>query len=237
MIGIIIELIISWLLLWFLDKKHLSVLGCRPTKNRILNFVVGLLLAALCCTIYHIVSVAFTNNNWTLNNQLTVQAILLSSWWTLKSVLFEELIFRGALLYIAIEKIGIIRACILSAICFGIYHWFSYNAFSNPVQMIFIFFITAIAGFMFAFAFAKTKSLYLPIGLHFGWNLFNIVVFSNGPLGQQIFIKTNEDELQGILSLLIFLFQVFSLPLLTFLYLRRFSKKQNLVNNEQQPLT
>jgi len=226
MIGIIVELIISWLLLWFIVKKHLSVLGFKPTKSRAVQLIVGLLLAAFCCTVYHIATIAVVNNNWTLNKQLTVQTVLAGSWWVLKSVIFEELIFRGALLYIAIKKIGIIKACILSAVCFGIYHWFSYNAIGNPVQMIVIFLITAIAGLMFAFAFAKTNSLYLPIGLHFGWNLFDIVVFSNGPLGQQIFIKSNEQQPQGGLSLLIFLFQVLALPLLTFWYLRRFSKQQ-----------
>jgi len=86
--------------------------------------------------------------------------------------------------------------------------------------------MTGIFGLVLAFAFAKTKSLYLPVGLHFGWNLFNIVVFSNGPLGEQIFIKTNGNQLQGILSLLVFLFQVFALPLLTFWYLKRFSGRK-----------
>lgn len=143
---------------------------------------------------------------------------------TLKSVLFEELIFRGALLYIAIKKLGIKKGCFLSSVCFGTYHWFSYNAFGNPVQMVIIFLTTTIFGLMLAFAFAKTKSLYLPVGLHFGWNLFNIVVFSNGPLGQQIFIKTNENHPQGFLSLFVFQFQVFALPLFTYLYFKRFLK-------------
>jgi membrane protease YdiL (CAAX protease family) len=231
MIGILAELIISWLLLWFIEKKHLSVLGLKPTKSRIINLSAGLLLAAFSCTIYQVMTTAFANNSWSLNKQLTLQTILVSSWWTLKSVLFEELIFRGALLYIAIERLGIRKACILSAVCFGIYHWFSYNAFGNPVQMIIIFFMTAIFGLVLAFAFAKTTSLYLPVGLHFGWNLFNIVVFSNGPLGQQIFIKTNENQLQGILSLFVFLFQIFALPLLTYLYFKKFLKGNRLLTN------
>jgi hypothetical protein len=224
MIGIIIELIVSWLSLWFIEKQHLSVLGFKPTKSRVANLCVGVLLAGFCCSIYHVMSTAFADNSWTTNKHLNFQTIVASCWWTLKSVLFEELIFRGALLYIAIKKLGIRKACILSAVCFGIYHWFSYNAFGNPLQMVVIFLMTAIFGLVLAFAFAKTKSFYLPVGLHFGWNLFNIVVFSSGPLGQQIFIKTNENQLQGILSLLVFLFQVFALPVLTYLYFKRFQR-------------
>ena len=69
-------------------------------------------------------------------------------------------------------------------------------------------------------SFAKTKSMYLPIGLHLGWNLFNIVLFSNGPLGKQLFMKANESHLEGIPSLLVFLFQIVALPLLVFGYFK-----------------
>jgi len=220
MIGIIAELIISGLLLWYIDKKKLSVLGLQPNTSRMTNWISGFLLAAFVCILYHMMSKIFAGNSWVVNKHITSQAIATSSWWTLKSVLFEEFIFRGALLYLAIERWGIKKACYLSAVCFGIYHWFSYNALGNLFQMAIIFLMTGIFGLMLAFAFAKTKSLYLPVGLHLGWNIVNIVVFSNGPLGQQIFIKANENKPEGILSLFIFLFQIVALPLLVYWYLK-----------------
>lgn len=79
MIGIIVELILSWLLLWFLQKKHLSVLGFRPTKSRIINLAAGLFLAAFSCTIYHVMTTVFAENSWTLNKKLPLQTILASS--------------------------------------------------------------------------------------------------------------------------------------------------------------
>ncbi|MDQ1858787.1 CPBP family intramembrane glutamic endopeptidase [Chryseobacterium sp. WLY505] len=220
MIGIIIELIISWLLLKFIAKQDLSVLGFKPNPTRLVHWSTGFLLAAAICSLYHIMTTAFINNGWILNKQLTLSAALTGIWWVLKSVLFEELLFRGALLYLAIEKWGMTKACLLSAACFGIYHWFSYNAFGNPFQMGIIFGMTAIFGWMLAISFAKTQSLYLPIGLHLGWNLFNIIVFSNGPLGQQIFMKANINHLEGIPSLLIFLFQILALPVLIYGYFK-----------------
>lgn len=238
MAGIIVILIISWLLLWLICKKQLSVLGFRPTKSRMTNIGVGLLIAGSCCILYQIMTTAFVNNNWVLNKQVTGKSVLESSRWTLISVLYEEFIFRGALLYIAINKIGVIKACILSAVSFGIYHWFTFNVFGNPFMMVITFLMTAIVGFSWAFAFAKTSSIYLPIGLHFGWNLFYTVVFSNGNFGQAIFVRINGNQLQGVSSWLVFLFQVFALPLLTLWYLNRLSKKQKLpVYKEQQPLT
>ncbi|MGN7867177.1 lysostaphin resistance A-like protein [Chryseobacterium sp. 22458] len=220
MIGIIIELIISWLLLRFIAKKDLSVLGLKPDSTRLIHWSAGLILAAAVCSLYHIMTTAFISNSWILNKQFTLSAALTGLWWVLKSVLFEELLFRGALLYLAIEKWGNTKACIFSAACFGIYHWFSYNAFGNPFQMGIIFVMTAIFGWMLAESFAKTKSLYLPIGLHLGWNLFNIVIFSNGPLGKQLFMKANESHLEGIPSLLVFLFQIVALPLLIYGYFK-----------------
>lgn len=229
MIGIIVELIISWLLLWLIDKKDLSVLGFKPTTSRIANLSIGLLMAAFSCITYNLMVSTFANNNWILNKQMNQQTILTGAWWTLKSVLFEELIFRGALLYLAIEKFGVRIACTLSAVCFGMYHWFSFNLFGNAAQMVIIFLMTGIFGLTLAYAFAKTKSIYLPVGLHLGWNFFTIVVFSNGPLGQQILIRANENQLEGVPSVFVFLFQIFALPLFTLWYLNILLKRKNLL--------
>jgi len=226
MIGIIVELILSWLLLWLMVKKDLSALGLKPGRDRIRNLLAGLLLATVSCTGYHLMTTALADNSWTLNTALTLQALLARTWWTLKSVIFEELIFRGALLYIAIEKWGPRIACISSAACFGVYHWFSFGSFGNPFQMAIIFFMTGLFGFALAWAFAKSSSLYLPTGLHLGWNLVNIVVFSNGPLGDQLFIKANTNHVEGLLSLFVFLFQVVALPVLALVYIRYFMKKR-----------
>jgi membrane protease YdiL (CAAX protease family) len=228
MAGIIVELVISWLLLWFIYKKHLTVLGFAPTKTRSLNLLFGFVTAAVCCAVYYMSFTVLAGNRWTINKTFTGEKLAVGAWWILISVLYEELIFRGALLYIAIQKFGTKKACILSAVSFGVYHWFSMGAFGNPVQMIIIFGMTGIWGFMFAMAFAKTKSLYLPIGLHFGWNLVSTVVFSQGPLGNQLLISSGGQKLGGILSVVVFLFQVFAIPLVVYWYLKRYSLKKQL---------
>ena len=238
MAGIIVELIISWILLWFICKKHLAILGFTPTKTRFLNLLFGFLTAAICCAVYYMSFTVFVNNGWTINKVFTGQKMAISSWWTFISVLYEELIFRGALLYIAIQKFGTKVACIISAISFGVYHWFSMEAFGNPVQMTFIFCMTGIWGFMFAMAFAKTKSLYLPIGLHFGWNLISTVVFSQGPLGNQLLIGNGGQKMGVILSLVVFLFQVFVVPIITYWYLKGHALKSSyLLTKNNKPLT
>ena len=218
MAGIIVELLISWILLWIFDKKHLSVLGFAPTNKRLVHFIIGLLFAIACCVLFNLMATGFSGNGWKRNEQFSGLDVLNGLWWNVKSVLYEELIFRGALLYIAIKKLGALKACILSAACFGVYHWFSYNSFGNPFQMTMVFLITGIMGFALAYAFYKTASLYLPIAIHLGWNFINSIIFSNGSTNPQLFVTVNNNRLEGFISVLVFLFQSLALPVLVILY-------------------
>jgi membrane protease YdiL (CAAX protease family) len=225
MLGILVVLLVSWLILWLFERKNLSALGLFPSKKLLTDFIVGFLISTLFCFIYFFSIVKMSGTGLEVSQNFSFMDFLSGFWWTLKSVLLEEFVFRGALLYIGIRKLGIKLACALSAIAFGIYHWFSYGVFGDPMQMVIIFVVTGIGGLMFAYAFAITKSLYLPIGLHLGWNLITVVVFSQGPLGVQLLIAVNRHNLTGILSLVLFLFQLLALPIFTWWYLRRRSGK------------
>lgn len=220
MIGLVVELILSWAMLRLIEKKDLSVLGIRPNRSRSGNFLFGLCAAAACCFLYFFFSEYFAHGSWTLNTAFTGRAFVSGIGWTLKSVLFEELIFRGALLYIAINRLGQNRACLLSAAAFGIYHWFSFGVLGNPILMAIVFGMTGLWGLTFAWAFAQTKSMYLPTALHLGWDAVAIVGFSQGPLGRQLLIAGVKPQPTGLLSLATFLFQIFSVPLIAYGYLR-----------------
>ena len=235
MIGIVVELAVSWLLLWLTYRKNLSVLGFTPTTRRLLDLSAGLLLAASCCTIYQLLTTSFVNNRWMINKEVTVKSLLPSLKSVFVSVVYEELIFRGALLYIAIKKLDIVKAVILSAACFGVYHWFSFAVVGNPFMMVVTFCMTAIVGLAWAYAFAKTGSVYLPVGLHFGWNLVSQLVFANGNHAHALFTRLNDNSQQGLLSLLVFLFQVLALPLLSFWYLAGRSGEWETIRKKSRP--
>lgn len=188
MLGIIVQLAISWLLAWFLEKKNLSVLGFRPTKDRLLGFLLFFLISAAICSAEFVMKMYFGKQSWHLNPDLSFKLIAEGVWWNIKSVLFEELIFRGVLLYILIRKLGISKGIIISAIAFGIYHWFSFGIIGNPMAMIFVFITTGIMGLLLAYGYTKTFSLYIPIGIHFGWNLTNLFVFSEGLIGNGVLV-------------------------------------------------
>jgi len=232
MLGILVALALSWLLLYLFNRSGLEELGLFPTTQRASQLLYGLAISAFCSFLYFGVILLISGSNVAINKNFHVTDLLASSWWITRSVLFEEFLFRGALLYLAVRLLGSKKALILSAVIFGIYHWFSYQVFGDMFQMAVVFLLTATAGFVFAYSFIKTKSMYLQTGLHFGWNFMVIIVFSNGPLGKQLLLITEGHKLGTVLSLLLLLIQLILMPLVTMLYLKwRFQSGAEINNN------
>ncbi|MBL7703443.1 MAG: CPBP family intramembrane metalloprotease [Ferruginibacter sp.] len=189
MLGIIVQLLISWLIIWLIEKGNLGFLGFYPTRKRLSGFAIFFIVTALCCSSDFFMRMIFAEQQWELNPKLNANTILTGTWWNIKSVLFEEFIFRGVLFYILIKKLGHTKAIIISAIAFGVYHWFSHGVIGNPVQMLITFLITGTMGLVYAYAYSKTFSLYYPIAIHLGWNLTGSVIFSSGNIGNQLFTQ------------------------------------------------
>jgi membrane protease YdiL (CAAX protease family) len=189
MIGAIVELLLSWLLLHFIEHRNLSALGFKPTARRLWIAGTGFLMAVCYLTGFYLIEATLVHNPYHLNTGYSFSAFLNALWYVFKSVLFEELIFRGALLYILIRRIGAAKAVLVSAIAFGIYHWFTIG-FGRPVQMAYIFLTMGLAGYAFAKAFEKTRTILVPFALHFGFNCTIMILFSkNSGIGPQLFIQ------------------------------------------------
>jgi uncharacterized protein len=189
MIGILVQLTLSWLLVWFFEKGNLNVLGFFPTKRRLSGFGIFFIVTALCCSSDFFMRMLFAEQEWKLNPAISANLILTGVWWNVKSVLFEELIFRGVLLYILIKKLGAMKAIVISAIAFGIYHWFSHEVIGDIKQMAITFTITGLMGLLYAYGYAKTFSLYIPCAIHLGWNVTRSVIFSESVIGDQLFVQ------------------------------------------------
>ncbi|MCF1422305.1 CPBP family intramembrane glutamic endopeptidase [Mangrovimonas futianensis] len=226
MIGILVAIAISWLLLYFIENKTLSVLGIRPTPKRLKQFFLGFLITGILCVVVQYLEAHLKSSTWILNDNITSAIILKSLWWDFKSVFTEELIFRGALLYILIQKIGPSKGILISAIAFGVYHWFSYGVLGNVMAMILVFIGTGIMGYAWAWAFSKTKSMMLPFGLHLGWNVIYNTLFSKGPLGELILVSKGGNELTDWASLLNFVSGLVLVPILIIIYIKYFVKKE-----------
>lgn len=228
MVGILVALIFSWLLLYLIEKKNILSLGFTPLIKRLKQFFIGFLITAFLCFSVQYLESFLKSSSWVLNENFTVDLFLKSSWWDLISVLTEELIFRGALLFILIKKLGNRKAIMISAIAFGVYHWFSYRAFGNITAMVFIFIGTGAMGYALALAFSKTESIMLPLGLHLGWNFVHNTIFSKGPLGEMLLISKGGSELSDWISLLNFLTGLVFVPILIIMYVKFFVKTEHI---------
>ncbi len=225
MLGILVVFALSWVILWLVNKEHITVLGLIPNQQRLKEFSLGLLSMASLCALNLLGQAYFKEISYVPNTDYGGWEALTAVGWTLRAAAFEEFVFRGALLYLAIRKLGTKKACLIAAIAFGIYHWFSYEMFGGRIiAMIYIFLLTGASGWAFALAFAKTKSLYAPLGLHFGWILVSIVVFSEGPLGNQLLVADDPGiEMGGWPTLIFFVWQAVAVPgIVTWYLLRRY---------------
>ena len=186
MIGPIL-VAISWGLLK-LEGKGLGAIGFNLPGARLREFAAGFLVAGAVVVFQQLGGAWATGIPWEHNAAFDSALFFEHVRWNTNSVLFEELLFRGYLLYQAIRWLGARKAVLLDAAVFGVYHWFSYSLFGNPVMMGFIFLFTGAFGFMLALSFARTRSVAAPVGLHLGWNLVSYLVFSTGPLGPALLI-------------------------------------------------
>ncbi len=99
----------------------------------------------------------------------------------LVSSVFEELVVRGLVLRILAEVCGRWWALALSSLLFGALH------LANPNSSVVDGLILVIeAGFLLGVAFLWSERLWLPIGLHGGWNFSLAAIFGGGLSGQQV---------------------------------------------------
>jgi CAAX protease family protein len=102
----------------------------------------------------------------------------------------EELLSRGYHLQTIASGLNLFWGLIISSAVFGLLHLGNPNA--TWVSAAGIFF----AGIYFAYAYIRTKQLWLSMGLHLGWNFFEGVVFGFPVSGLDIYALTRT-KVQG----------------------------------------
>lgn len=177
MIAILVTLLLSYFLLRYV-KSDFSVLGLAPSLQRSNYFFIGLITALVFIVALKFVISYAVQNPYLLNNNYHLNSFFSALWYVVKSVVLEELVFRGAIFYLLIQKIGFKKAIWASALAFGVYHWFSYGIIGQPVQMLIVLLMTGSVGYVLGLAYHRSKTLYLPIALHLGYNIANMIIFS-----------------------------------------------------------
>jgi membrane protease YdiL (CAAX protease family) len=97
----------------------------------------------------------------------------------------EELAIRGVLFRVVEDSVGTTAALVVSAVIFGLLH-----AVNPGATVLSTVAIVLEAGVMLAAAYAWSRNLWLPIGLHFAWNFTEGGVFGaavSGGAGKGVF--------------------------------------------------
>ncbi|MEU1400390.1 CPBP family intramembrane glutamic endopeptidase [Micromonospora zamorensis] len=144
--------------------------GARITRGALIGFA---MFAAV------IVNIAFVGD-YDINGLGSVTGAVALLGFMAAAAVTEELLFRGVLFRVIEERTGTWIALLLTGVVFGLMHLLNPDASLWGAVA-----IAVEAGFMLAACYAATRNLWVPIGLHFGWNfaaggIFSVVVSGNG---------------------------------------------------------
>lgn len=161
----------------FLDKRSIESLGLTLNIQSLFDVLAGIAITLLQMgLIYMLMSqlgwITFEGFAWevdpvgiVIKNTLLFSATFILVGWT------EELLSRGYHLQTIASGTNLLWGVLLSSGAFSLLHIFNSGANWASVTGIFL------AGVFFAYAYIRTKQLWLPIGMHIGWNFFEGVVF------------------------------------------------------------
>ena len=161
----------------FLDKQPIESLGLKLNLQALFDVLtgIGITLVQMGLIFYGMRSLGWltlTGFAWefdpvgfVVKNTLLFFTIFVLVGWN------EELLSRGYHLQTIASGLNLFWGVLISSAVFGLLHLGNPNA--TLVSAAGIFF----AGIFFAYAYIRTRQLWLPIGLHLGWNFFEGVVF------------------------------------------------------------
>jgi len=161
----------------WLDKKSFESLGLKLSRQAWIDILAGIGITFILMAFIYIVMLGlgwltFTGFAWqfdpigtVITGVLTFLIVFLFVGWN------EELLSRGYHLQTIASGLNLFWGVVISSAVFGFLHIFNPNATWVSVAGIFF------AGIFLAYAYIRTKQLWLSIGLHIGWNFFEGVVF------------------------------------------------------------
>lgn len=155
---------IIWLFMKYVDKERFIKLGFQ-TKNRLKEFIVGIIIGLMVMTIGYFLLIYF-NEIFFLKVNFQFEELIKSILLFTIVAIVEETLFRGYILKNLMSAFNKYTALILSSILFSIMHAL------NPNVDLFSLFVLFLAGIVLGLSYIYTKNLWFPIAIHLSWNLF-----------------------------------------------------------------
>jgi len=158
----------------WLDRRSFVSLGLEADRRGLNDFLFGVALLGALAAGEALVGwslgwFSFETPAWRVQSPSSVFTAILASLLALATVAWtEELLFRGYYLQNISQGWSLTSAVILTALLFPLVH---------PNLTVLDYLHLVLAGLLLAYAYVRTRRLWLPIGLHLGWNFVGVSVF------------------------------------------------------------
>ena len=176
-IFVAILAILSYSLFYkFYEKREITEFS---KKDIVKNLTIGVILGALLQSLT--ILVIYLKGGYTIVSVNPISFIIPPLTIGFTSAIFEEILMRGIIFRITEEKLGSYIALIISAVLFGMMH------LANPNSSLTAGIGLAIqAGLLLGASFIYSRSLWLPIAIHFAWNFTQSAIFGANVSGNKI---------------------------------------------------
>ncbi len=176
-IELIAILLATYVARRLLDRRSFASLGFTLGPNMVKDLAIGFWIPGLLMGLIFITELFL---GWLSIDSFAWETMALESWlgillqglllFTLVGI-SEELLSRGYQLQNITEGLNLTWGVLISSSVFAVLH------LANPNSSLFSSLGIFAAGVFLAYGWIRTRKLWLPIGLHLGWNLFEGTIF------------------------------------------------------------
>lgn len=151
-----------------LRREGLSAVGLRTDFTWARQLFYGAALGMALIGLVTGLIVAAGGVRFSLDPTRSLNALAMGTWMFAWAVLLEELLFRGFVFQRLVDGIGAWPTLLGMGLLFAIAHWG--NPGMEGPTLAWATLDTALGAILMGLAYLRTRSLALPIGIHFGWN-------------------------------------------------------------------
>lgn len=184
----------TWIL-YRSDGQTLSALGLPLSLRNGCFLFLGLFIGVMALLTVTGLRTLYTGEAWQFSSHVDAAALAKSLYYTLPTVMVQELMFRGYLFTKTIHRYGVVRANVVFALLFMLVHVLDSDVLKNPAQIIVLVVTIPVGHLWFATALLRSKTILFPIGLHWGNNWAVSHLFGVADNKQTFFYLSNQKVL------------------------------------------
>ena len=173
--GLLLALILaSFLMTRYIHRKPFGAFGLMMHRSTLGEFVLGcglglVMMAGIFLIEYGAGFASVTGRGLTAGAAMGIVATAAVEF--LLAAAIEEVLFRGYVFQVLIQWLTLLPAMAIMGVLFALAHGF------NPGIGFLAYMNIGLVSLTLSLAYYKTRGLWLPIGVHFGWNFAQTTVF------------------------------------------------------------